>query len=795
MKNYTYVFTDTHVGSSIKKRYLSKIYDGIVLKYHYPVCQVNENLTKDEKNEILTDEYKLVKEMTHPDVYVHQFPRVLYDLFVILYVIVVRCGVPLPTYELDCDNILDYKDFLTRVKHSNQDLKWLFIEMNDFIVSSLSNMMIDGFVISLRALSEKRQQYTDLLKCLLDEIKKTYKSRGVHRIQMFLKNQTPTIECMKRYKKFLIENIEKVCQPHEIKGDIHISDAKHERELDIEYRFIFNCLVYYFRNKIVELCPQRFRFSKNLRNSTEEEYLKFVQAKQEFIDTEVEPVLYYLATAEKVIIEAIKYGIVFFDKTLSKNFFDYLNADLIETVLLSEISENDGSNNRLREKFFLYRGAEKTFPKTDSGNKFIDSTYGNEIEDVLQNYESPVDSLRPNTGYSISYNTSIFNGCLADYTACTYNFMNELSYSVMEQRRRKEDVFKNKYVLSKFFYGDKSIEDNLFFIPPLTPLAQLLSHGELWHVRSKVFHNSKYIDIQNFSGENCYNETYYHNLNKGKTSLDYPFPDFLKSSYGREKMIQTFKYFMKLRRLTILKDSQNGYNKHFTKTKQTSSKQRDKISSTTRKRRYVMRVLVLCQRKKTMREQGTRLPYEKQYDVKEQLEGYLRTTIRNKPYKIEYMRELEDEEVADGEEVDFNFNLRLTVDDVQRANSKGRKTNYDLKQYDVTDFIIYHPKYYDIIILNTCPFAFMDYSLIEHILKDDGVVKFQFFNHRDYRSEEEDEDEKKIKMKQHRDKFTRKIDVQLDRQHKDYPEQSLRRFFVRVEETLKDHSYKKRKTL
>lgn len=49
MKNYTYVFTDTHVGSSIKKRYLSKIYDEIVLKYHYPVCQVNENLTKDEK--------------------------------------------------------------------------------------------------------------------------------------------------------------------------------------------------------------------------------------------------------------------------------------------------------------------------------------------------------------------------------------------------------------------------------------------------------------------------------------------------------------------------------------------------------------------------------------------------------------------------------------------------------------------------------------------------------------------------------------------------------------------------
>jgi hypothetical protein len=122
--------------------------------------------------------------------------------------------------------------------------------------------------------------------------------------------------------------------------------------------------------------------------------------------------------------------------------------------------------------------------------------------------------------------------------------MNEL-----ESPRKKRQ--KNQYVLRKFFRGDKSIEDQLFFIPPLLPIMQLLSNGELWHPRTKIYAGSRLTNVQKFN--NCFNRR--------------EVPPFLRSGYNKKKMIETFQQFLKLRRRTILRDENGKYHISFTKTR------------------------------------------------------------------------------------------------------------------------------------------------------------------------------------------------------------------------------------
>lgn len=88
---------------------------------------------------------------------------------------------------------------------------------------------------------------------------------------------------------------------------------------------------------------------------------------------------------------------------------------------------------------------------------------------------------------SVSFNTSILSGCIHDDTACTLFYMEPTSthdrVAVLTKSNTNDKI---RYTLKKFLKGDNSIEDSLFFIPPIHPLLQLNAQGELFHPRTKV---------------------------------------------------------------------------------------------------------------------------------------------------------------------------------------------------------------------------------------------------------------------------------------------------------------------
>ena len=88
---------------------------------------------------------------------------------------------------------------------------------------------------------------------------------------------------------------------------------------------------------------------------------------------------------------------------------------------------------------------------------------------------------------SVSFNPSILSGCVNDDTACTLFYMEPTStYEDIKKSTKSGQNDKIIYRLKKFLKGDNSIEDSLFFIPPLHPLLQLNTSGELFHPRTKV---------------------------------------------------------------------------------------------------------------------------------------------------------------------------------------------------------------------------------------------------------------------------------------------------------------------
>ena len=71
----------------------------------------------------------------------------------------------------------------------------------------------------------------------------------------------------------------------------------------------------------------------------------------------------------------------------------------------------------------------------------------------------------------------------------------------------------------KKILDDRFVMDNLFFIPPLSPIFQLMCVGELWHVRTKLYKNSYQPFIDNYRNLGYTNylglhETYGYNYNE-----------------------------------------------------------------------------------------------------------------------------------------------------------------------------------------------------------------------------------------------------------------------------------------
>lgn len=89
---------------------------------------------------------------------------------------------------------------------------------------------------------------------------------------------------------------------------------------------------------------------------------------------------------------------------------------------------------------------------------------------------------------SLSFNLSIFTGCVMDVGACTMAYFSQIT-------SRSGDLNdKIKLNIKKFLFDDDSAENSLFFIPPIHPYVQLYSRGELFHPRTKI--GSDYIELK-----------------------------------------------------------------------------------------------------------------------------------------------------------------------------------------------------------------------------------------------------------------------------------------------------------
>ena len=87
---------------------------------------------------------------------------------------------------------------------------------------------------------------------------------------------------------------------------------------------------------------------------------------------------------------------------------------------------------------------------------------------------------------STSLNTSGLSGCINDPTACTLFYLE--GTATFEAIGKQTAAAKNDKIicrLRKFFKGDGSNEDNMFFNPPFHPFLVSFLGGELFHPRTK----------------------------------------------------------------------------------------------------------------------------------------------------------------------------------------------------------------------------------------------------------------------------------------------------------------------
>jgi hypothetical protein len=231
------------------------------------------------------------------------------------------------------------------------------------------------------------------------------------------------------------------------------------------------------------------------------------------------------------------------DKQVTNNFS---NTKLLIKTLLAETTQT-----YTRDKIMLFRGSK------DQQESAVDNRDGEK-----------------QYGYSVSYNTSLLNGFINDWRACSYFYMGY-------------DNFKHVYILNKFWQGDGGVEDNLFFIPPLHPYLQIFGDGELWHARSKIFKNSKIKRIENFGGKNYF--------------PDFRLPDFLQSTYDKEQMAKRFRLFIAQHRAQIQDNQEEEHvetnlfggrktrRRRTKKTRKTKRKRSRKRKTRTKRRRRTRR--------------------------------------------------------------------------------------------------------------------------------------------------------------------------------------------------------------
>jgi hypothetical protein len=583
MKNYFYIVTAEDGNPITSKTLFESIYDNVLLKYHFPTCQLfSTSLDDSEKQQILTDEISIIRTKLHevdPTYDVFKIPRILYDFFFFLYFVkVLKCKWNKRPFRFDCYQVTTFREYAQQAKYAHAESFEDVYALNNFMIEYMHSKKINII----------KPDYLLLLSHLHTSLKKEVDHEFPEElIALFEKHPEKYLSDIKTFSKTLEENIgytqpreNKIFEPLEL--NILEDPPKHPETIDM-----LKCLLYCIRNIL-------FSHYQKIQQKKENHWEQYNEVKT----STIQRYIYNLADNVPFLKRAVRFGRKYVHGEFGF-FLQHMNMRLIYTVLISEISETKAFNKTVRTIDLRLSGGSKSKPLKESFYLYraTDERVGESEE--KQNFESPIDgradkNKSSNRGYSLSYNTAIFNGLFSDRTACTYHYMNEKT-GFQELHADRGNVFKNKYILHKFFFGDESLEDQLFFIPPLLPLVNLFCSGELWHARSKIYLGSKFSDIQNFA--ECFEperlEDEYQNAKDNgdvdedsdddddnndddddddDDAGDFFFPSFLKSLYDKEEMVTQFRKFVKNRRFTILGDVKDGkkmYNRYFTKTKKT----------------------------------------------------------------------------------------------------------------------------------------------------------------------------------------------------------------------------------
>ena len=479
LNNYTYILQNIN-GSLLTFEEYKNVYETIILKYHYPLClNITNILTEAEKNSIKTNEFQFIKSKLSATIQIYQLPRVLYDLFFILY----NCVV-LYNRKINIQNFYNeqqpYIDYCNKLNNFHAELSENIFGLNNFIIT---------FLLSLEDVDYKTPKYKDYSK-ILDAIVSQY--------DLFI-NET-FVDKKREYYDTNTEEFIKFITNHLYDIWEGLFSKKYNftiffNKINETQSYVNNLYIKEIFLSIIESITENIKFIK--------ENNKLMEQKTQILDL-IKSILH-----DRIRIHAIIYDNrnAFDSKYNFKIFVKNLNIKLLKNTLIQETigAEKDG--------IVLYRGARD----------------GKELG---------IDENAQNRGYSISYNSSLLNGVLTDITACTYKFMtDETIIGNIKLDIKTNKLYKHKYVLNKFFYGDNSEDDNLFFIPPLHPYLQMMSSGEFWHPRSKIYNGSTIHEISTFAG--LYNEI------KGIVGVNFDkFPDYLTSRYDRAQFDTEFKKFI-----------------------------------------------------------------------------------------------------------------------------------------------------------------------------------------------------------------------------------------------------------
>jgi len=461
-------------------------------------------LTDDEKNHIIKDEFAFIKSHVS-DQKILQLPRLIYDIYFIYYILIQKNFV-LPIKYISFDSMLNtYSTYCQHVRDAITTSLPYMIDLNNFIDNDIRKRKTANYDFVF---------YHKLLTDLVSTIYVTLISKYRNYLQSVHDVVKPALDFMNNPE--IINRIDGgyisefiIRKKMMLNENVDISDRIKTLYISIILRIINS-------NQLAETGTE------NIQNFLHE------------LPSKLNEFFMNVATlSDDHLIDLIKKDRISLLSNLVNARLD-ANMNLLYKILYHELGI---ASSISVENFLLYRGANDPM-------------------------ESTIDLLDKDRSYSLSYNTSIFNGLCADTTACTYLYMTTAFY---------ESSYAYKYVLPKFFYRNNddlliarvttktestktklisrqkinAIYHELFFIPPIPAFLQLWSRGELWHVRSKVSYQGIARGIRNFS--NIYN----FNITN--------FPGYLISNLTVEQLEAEYRYILKRVKKVLTNPNFNEY--------------------------------------------------------------------------------------------------------------------------------------------------------------------------------------------------------------------------------------------